>query len=69
MCESNFLPWQTSATLFINYNFTMGLNTAEALDKLNKRELISILMSRLNRIEAAKKNILEEQKQSFRGVL
>ena len=47
----------------------MALHRAEALDKLNKRELISILMSCLNRIEAAKKNILEEQKQSFRGVL
>ena len=69
MCKSNFLALQTSATLFINYNFTMALHRAEALDKLNKRELISILMSRLNRIEAAKKNILEEQKQSFRGVL
>ena len=47
----------------------MTLYTAEVLDKLNKRELIGILVSLQNGIEVANKITLEEQKQSSRGIL
>lgn len=38
----------------------MPVNTEEALDKLNERELIRILLSLQNKTKSANKHILEE---------
>ena len=41
----------------------MSIHTEEALDKLNKKELITILLSLQSKVESAKNEILDQVRQ------